>query len=613
MRIIKENTGPLDIRNLKRAYKEDFENVLSCNGSKEKKILFMDAEVGESLIALFEGKTLQNFNVERQKVLTPLKESQLIDRVSDMANIIYIITPNIKQIKIVAHQIDTLKKVRHPAQIFLYLLPRKTLICDRILKDSGIQVDRDLEIYGEFPLDLVPFDDDIISMLLPYTIKECKLDGDLQSLSFITRAIMKLQHFYGPILNLVAKGDYSFAVAQMLKRQQSIANEEIQNTKTPTIHTIMLIDRSVDWITPLLTQQTYEGLLDEIYGILHSFFVTPFFCKPDQRNKHEHVQLNSTDVIFEGIRDLNQSHFKPIILEQTAAVDKLIKEKNNIEDAKKLKAYVQKTKYIKRAKENLEMHLNLIQDINVKTNRREFKKMIDTEHNLLNHTNQSACIKYIEECIFKQEPVEKVLRLLSLMSILQGGIPDKKYDYFRKEIVQSYGFELVLTLNNLEKMGLLYRKGFTANWKKSFANWKKLCGLLNTMDGSDPKDPYDIHNVYNGIAPISVSIIQRLSQKLDDPEVLRFPGKTIAFPLTDWDQSNLSKRVCLVFYVGGCTLAEISAIRYLNKKLKEDAEKRAFGNPQKQVAYDEYVIATTHIINGETFMRSCHERVGKYI
>eukprot|EP00817_Percolomonadidae_sp_ATCC50343_P008080 CAMPEP_0117425772 /NCGR_PEP_ID=MMETSP0758-20121206/6004_1 /TAXON_ID=63605 /ORGANISM="Percolomonas cosmopolitus, Strain AE-1 (ATCC 50343)" /LENGTH=104 /DNA_ID=CAMNT_0005210511 /DNA_START=1114 /DNA_END=1424 /DNA_ORIENTATION=- len=104
------------------------------------------------------------------------------------------------------------------------------------------------------------------------------------------------------------------------------------------------------------------------------------------------------------------------------------------------------------------------------------------------------------------------------------------------------------------------------------------------MDGSDPKDPYDIHNVYNGIAPISVSIIQRLSQKLDDPEVLRFPGKTIAFPLTDWDQSNLSKRVCLVFYVGGCTLAEISAIRYLNKKLKEDAEKRAFGNPQKQVA-----------------------------
>jgi hypothetical protein len=33
------------------------------------------------------------------------------------------------------------------------------------------------------------------------------------------------------------------------------------------IHQIVLIDREVDMITPLLTQFTYEGLIDELFGI----------------------------------------------------------------------------------------------------------------------------------------------------------------------------------------------------------------------------------------------------------------------------------------------------------------------------------------------------------
>ena len=39
---------------------------------------------------------------------------------------------------------------------------------------------------------------------------------------------------------------------------------------TPKIDNLILIDRTCDLITPMMTQLTYEGLIDEIFGIKYS-------------------------------------------------------------------------------------------------------------------------------------------------------------------------------------------------------------------------------------------------------------------------------------------------------------------------------------------------------
>ena len=46
-----------------------------------------------------------------------------------------------------------------------------------------------------------------------------------------------------------------------------------------SIDTVIIIDRSVDMITPICTQLTYEGLVDEIFGIQTSAcsFLSLFF------------------------------------------------------------------------------------------------------------------------------------------------------------------------------------------------------------------------------------------------------------------------------------------------------------------------------------------------
>lgn len=62
----------------------------------------------------------------------------------------------------------------------------------------------------------------------------------------------------------------------MLRMKREFAGS--QNQILPVFDTLLLLDRNVDLLTPLATQLTYEGLIDEIYGITNGqnecFFLT---------------------------------------------------------------------------------------------------------------------------------------------------------------------------------------------------------------------------------------------------------------------------------------------------------------------------------------------------
>ena len=48
----------------------------------------------------------------------------------------------------------------------------------------------------------------------------------------------------------------------MLRMRREMAGTEAQIT--PQIDNLLILDRTVDLITPLLSQLTYEGLIDEV-------------------------------------------------------------------------------------------------------------------------------------------------------------------------------------------------------------------------------------------------------------------------------------------------------------------------------------------------------------
>lgn len=161
-----------------------------------------------------------------------------------------------------------------------------------------------------------------------------------------------------------------------------------------------------------------------------------------------------------------------------------------------------------------------------------------------------------------------------------------------------------MTLNNLDKLGLLQKQEGKSPWDTI----KNKLELIN-FDMDIENSMYDTHSVHAGYAPLSVRIIEEAHSKrgwkgiehllnlLPGPHVEKKQvgamGMTFLFLLISIEPQ---KKVILIFFIGGVTNAEISAIRYL-------AEHESTRDRQ-------YVIATTKLINGNTFIQSLFENVG---
>lgn len=64
-------------------------------------------------------------------------------------------------------------------------------------------------------------------------------------------------------------------------------------------------------------------------------------------------------------------------------------------------------------------------------------------------------IKYIEELINRGKPYYTILRLLCLYSLSVGEVD---LEHFKTKIAQSYGYEQLFLLDELERMGIIRRK-----------------------------------------------------------------------------------------------------------------------------------------------------------
>src|SRR5690348_8033812 len=132
---------------------------------------------------------------------------------------------------------------------------------------------------------------------------------------------MKLQTTFGIIPKLKGKGNAAKAVIDMLVRMRKEVDHEIPKVP-PEIDQLIIIDRECDLITPMCTQLTYEGLIDEVFGISSGFLdvepeiigVTanpaPNAAAPPKKSK---IALNSNDKVYANLRDLNFSTVGPLL------------------------------------------------------------------------------------------------------------------------------------------------------------------------------------------------------------------------------------------------------------------------------------------------------------
>ena len=198
---------------------------------------------------------------------------------------------------------------------------------------------------------------------------------------------------------------------------------------------------------------------------------------------------------------------------------------------------------------------------------------------------------------------------MCLESCVGGGFRPKDLEFFKREILQAYGYHHILTLDALEKLELLQsRQNLQTgpNARTMYPNVRKLLRLI--VDEVDEHDPEDISYVYSGYAPLSARLVQCVIQKQHMQKIIKggkgasggpdasgthavssgstgwkgfeealrnVKGKTIDEVQRGEDKAvrarmilngQSEKKMTVVFFLGGCTFTEIAALRFIGKQ-----------------------------------------------
>ena len=93
---------------------------------------------------------------------------------------------------------------------------------------------------------------------------------EVQNLS--VEALMKLTKLAGRFGKIIGKGDKSKAILESYEKQ---LHEEDSIDPAESNSMLIVMDRKIDPITPLLTGHSYEALLDHFYNINHNKIMVP--------------------------------------------------------------------------------------------------------------------------------------------------------------------------------------------------------------------------------------------------------------------------------------------------------------------------------------------------
>lgn len=544
-------------------------------------------------------------------------------------------------------------------EFFILWVPRRTLVSNTLLEAEGIL--GDVTIF-EFPLLFLPLENDVLSLELDDAFADLYLHKDPAAIFSSAKALMQIQQRHGAFPRIIGKGDNARRLAELLQRmRKEMDAEETYGSAgrnlmpSQSIENLIIIDRDVDFATVLLTQLTYEGLVDEQYNIrqnqadVDSTIVgTTGAAKPApdgssnttapaaNQSLTRKIQLDSSDQLYAQLRDANFAIVGSILNKVARRLETDYEARHGAKTTSELREFVTKLPGYQSEHQSLKVHTNLAEEVMKVTRSDIFSRILEVQQNIAAGAEPTYQHGNIEELISRDVPIAQVLRLLCLESCVAGGFRPKDLEHFKRLVLQAYGYQHLLTLDALEKMELLQSRSSAlllpvsgssgpSGTKTNYNSLRKSLRLI--VDEVDEQDPEDIAYVYSGYAPLSIRLVQSILQKpylhalvkggpapttgvssashgwlgFED-SVKNIGGATFNIVQKGDDKESRARqtltgsagvKTVFVFFLGGITFTEIAALRFI---ARQESERRRI------------VICTTGVINGNRMMEAAMEK-----
>ncbi|GAX79670.1 hypothetical protein CEUSTIGMA_g7111.t1 [Chlamydomonas eustigma] len=539
-------SGPLPLISLREQARRGLIDLI--DSTRGTKALILDPNMSGSLSLLdaslpellTEHGVVKLLHLEAKPLDDPVYNASDV-KLAELRNVIYIARSTVENAQIIAAQIKTgvlySKSKKQGVQDFsVFLVPRKTIACTRVFEEEGVMGDMTL---NDFSLDMVALEDDVISLELEMAFKDCVADGDSSTLYLMAKALTKLQAMFGLIPRIQGKGPAAIAVRDMCIRMRreavSMGTGSGQLSLAPLISRAILIDREVDIVTPMMTQTTFEGLVDEVSGIRHGSVLwkqrdkqqpvsstsESISSKETSRNTIGSTLLNSSDPFYKEFRDLPY-HVAVQRLQFYARDARREYAELGSKDLSELKTFVKGLPKVLM----LDRLTDIATPVAEEVKQSEFHERLKQEFDIVEGFDTEASVAYLEGLLGRGADIVDVLRMVVLLNECHQGLSKKHFDFLRHDILQSYGHEHLLTLSALERAGFLrvaaaagkgtfkeLRKGLRLTVPEEVNNDSKSNneGLVAAGSMKD-SNPTDVSAIYRGYAPITIRLVEQALQ-----------------------------------------------------------------------------------------------------
>jgi hypothetical protein len=569
------NSGKVKMGDIREVSRQEFLDLLDqLTGTK---VLVWDQALTGPMGLVAEYSILKEHEVVK---MFPLAGGPLPPTTAD--NIVFITRPTLSCMDSIA---DNIKQEERrggsgvKTEFHVFFVPRKSLLCEKRLVQAGV--------FGSLtcfslPMYFFPLDTDLLSMELPTAYADL-VSGDMTSLHYAATAITRLQAVTGVIPRIYGKGAAAAQVFDLVVRMKRETCGQEPQVRTQ-VDTLVILDRGVDLISTLPTQLTYEGLIDEMYGI---------DCASVKLPDDKTVPLSSMEELYQELRGLNFNAVGPTLSRKAKNISAQFEERHEARTVREIKQFVDRLPGMQAAKLSLATHTTVAEMVKEKIDSEVFLSMLELEQSILSGgADGGKYLDEVEDLACTKAPLSRLLRLICLQSVVNSGLKPKLYDQYRRLVLQTYGHSWLITLDMLCSAGLLVPNLGT---RSTYSMLRKRLGLI--IDNVDEQNPSDIAYVHSVYGPLSV----KLAMQVDTPgwrnirDVLDLlPGPSFEDTQQIGGQGGVrerlgEKKVVLVFFVGGVTMAEVAALRFLS---------------QQEDSSVEYLVATTSIITGNTFIES---------
>jgi hypothetical protein len=490
---------------------------------------------------------------------------------------------------------DEIKEIKK--EFHIVFIPKIVNECNKFIKESNFN--SFYRIYN-LNMDIFPLDYDLMSLENESAFYDLFISQNLNSLSILARAIIKYENIFGKIKYKYYLGDLAKKLHNLLIKEEEIS-PSIDKANEPGTFSCFIFDRSVDMLTPLCSNFIYEGLLDEFFGINLNTVKVPVQIlgkKPiDKNNKNEEIKLDlsKNEKFYTQIKDYNFNKIKLFLGNRLKEHNKMLEEsKEKNANLKQIQENLLKIRLIKEERPSLINQINLADHISKTKKLPKEQLYLFFEQSLLLGETPSTFLESIDDEMAQKGDLYNIIRMLSLYSLINGGIKNKIFDQIRRDLVNIYGFQEIFFFNNLEKLKIL--KNYDSSNLFYYDLSKKL-KLIN--DSVDFNNPNDASYSFSGYCPIFIRLIEKAISKgwYSIKDLIKKISNEFEFPNDEEEILNFNKKekkFILLVFIGGITYGELASIRYLNKVLDDK----------------KFIILTTGMVNCRKIFNAL--RLGKY-